>query len=68
MWPEKPVTGSWIDCLNAIEQEIESLKRIGSSMPHTNELEEQFSDFRMRRRFDQILRHAGKAVRDLEKA
>jgi hypothetical protein len=68
MWPEKPVTGSWIDCLSAIEQEIESLKRICSNMPHTHELEEQFSDFRMRRRFDQILRHAGKAVRDLEKA
>lgn len=67
MWPKEPITGSWIDCLNAIEKSVRSLKRMANSGRHENEFTRKLSSHEARTRFDEIWRYAGRAVKDLER-
>jgi len=66
MWPKELPTGSWIDCLDAIENEIGTLRRIRSDIRGGSEFQEKLTRCEMRTRFDLIWRYAGKAVKDLE--
>ena len=66
MWPKELPTGSWIDCLDAIENELGSLRRIRRDMRDSQKFQEQLSHHEMRAKFDLIWRYAGKAVKDLE--
>jgi hypothetical protein len=67
MWPKEPITGSWIDCLYAIEKSVRSLKRMANNGPHENEFTRKLASHEARTRFDEIWRYAGKAVKDLER-
>jgi hypothetical protein len=66
MHPRDLPTGSWIDCLNAIEKELHSLRRIQNDIRHGDAFEEKLSEHDVRVRFGYIWRYAGKAVKDLE--
>ena len=67
MWSKELQTGSWIDCLNAIEKEISSLKRILHRGPHQSEFTEKLSSHEAKNRFGVIWHYAGRAVKDLER-
>ena len=67
MWPKELPTGSWIDCLNAIEKKIVALKCMLNKASHGNEFKEKLSNHEVRTKFDDIWRYAGKAVKDLER-
>ena len=66
MWPKELPTGSWIDCLDAIENELSTLRRIRSDMSNGGGFQEKLTDHEMRTSFNLIWRYAGKAVKDLE--
>ena len=66
MWPKELPTGSWIDCLDAIENELGTLRRIRSDVRDGRGFQEKLSHHEMRASFDLIWRYAGKAVKDLE--
>jgi hypothetical protein len=66
MWSKELPTGSWIDCLDAIENELDTLKRIRSDVGDSHAFQEKLTNHEMRTSFDLIWRYAGKAVKDLE--
>ena len=67
MWPDKFQLGSWVDCLDAIEKEVSTLKDILSNRPHDSEFSRKMASHDVRSRFDDIWRYAGMAVKDLER-
>ena len=67
MWPKELLTGSWIDCLDAIEKKIVSLRLILNNGPHGDKFREQLSNHEVRSKFHDIYRYAGKAVEDLKR-